>query len=49
MSLSAHLQVLDMEGNNVEEVDQIKYLRRMHRLSDLNLKGNPIVKEFAYY
>lgn len=21
----------------------------MHRLTDLNLKGNPIVKEFAYY
>ena len=38
-----------MEGNNVDEVDQIKYLRRMHRLTDLNLKGNPIVKEFAYY
>jgi len=41
--------VLDLEANNVSAVEQLKYLRRMPRLADLNLKGNPVVKEFAYY
>ena len=49
ISLAAHLTVLDMEANNVKEVDQLKYLRRMPRLSEVNMKGNPVQKEFAYY
>jgi len=41
--------VLDFEGNNVSSVEQLKYLRRMPRLADVNFKGNPVAKEFAYY
>jgi len=40
--------VLDLEGNNIKEVDQLKYLRRMPRLADVNFRGNPVAKEFAY-
>ena len=49
VSLAEHLQVLDLEGNKVSSVDQLKYLRRMPRLADVSFKGNPVVKEFAYY
>ena len=49
VSLAEHLQVLDFEGNNVSSVEQLKYLRRMPRLADVNFKGNPVAKEFAYY
>ena len=38
-----------MEGNNVSAVDQLRYLRRMHRLTDVNFSNNPVAKEFAYY
>ena len=49
VSMAEHLTVLDMEGNNVASADQIKYLRRMPRLAELNFKGNPVAKEFSYY
>ena len=49
VSLAEHLTILDMEANNVSQVEQLKYLRRMPRLSEVNFKGNPVVKEFAYY
>ena len=41
--------MLDFEGNVVSSVDQLKYLRRMPRLVDVNFKENPVAKEFAYY
>lgn len=40
--------MLDLEGNNIKEVDQLKYLRRMPRLADVNFRGNPVAKELAY-
>ena len=49
VSLCENLTILDCEGNNIAAVDQIKYLRRMPRLADVNFKENPVAKEFAYY
>ena len=49
VSFAEHLTILDFEGNNVRETDQLKHLRRMRRLTDVNLKCNPVAKEFAYY
>ena len=49
VSLCENLTILDFEGNNVSSVEQIKYLRRMPRLTDVNFKQNPVAKEFAYY
>jgi len=49
VSMAGHLQVLDMEGNNVSDADQLKYLRRMPRLAELNLKANPVANTFPYY
>ena len=49
VSWAEHLQILDFEGNNVKEVEQLKYLRRMHRLEDVNFRHNPVVKESEYY
>ena len=49
VSFAEHLQVLDFEGNVVSSVEQLKYLRRMPRLVDVNFKQNPVAKEFAYY
>jgi protein phosphatase 1 regulatory subunit 7 len=48
VSFVANLSVLDFEGNNVSSVEQLKYLRRMHRLTDANFRNNPVSKEFAY-
>ena len=49
VSFAEHLQVLDFEGNLVSSVDQLKYLRRLPRLADVNFRENPVAKEFAYY
>ena len=49
MSLCENLTILDFEGNNIAAIEQIKYLRRMPRLADVNFKQNPMAKEFAYY
>ena len=38
VSLCENLTILDFEGNNVSSVEQIKYLRRMPRLTDVNFK-----------
>ena len=48
VSLAEHLTVLDLEANRVAALDQLKYLRRMPRLTELNFKGNPVAREFAY-
>jgi Leucine-rich repeat (LRR) protein len=44
-----HLQVLDMEGNNVNSLDQLYYLRRLHHLQEVNFKHNPVTAESGYY
>ncbi len=38
-----------MEGNNVKSIDQLYYLRRCYKLTDLNLKNNPVTNELNYY
>jgi len=48
VSFVANLSVLDFEGNKVSSVEQLKYLRRMHRLTEVNFKNNSVSKEFAY-
>ena len=49
ISLLNHLTVLDLEGNTVSAVQQLKYLRRMPYLQEVNFNGNPITSEFSYY
>lgn len=49
VSFVGNLQILDFEGNNVNAVDQLRYLRRMHRLTEVNFKHNPVSSEFSYY
>ena len=44
-----HLQVLDLEGNNVNSVEQLYYLKRCPQLQEVNFKSNPVQKEAAYY
>ena len=41
--------MLDLEGNEISEVEQLKYLRRMPNLSDVNFRGNPVTKDPEYY
>ena len=33
---------MDCEGNNVQAVDQLMYLRRCNHLMDVNFKHNPV-------
>lgn len=40
--------MLDFEGNNVSSIDQLYYLKRCQRLTDVNLKNNPVAKEISY-
>ena len=49
VSLCENLQILDFEGNNVSAIEQLKYLRRMPRLTDVNFCQNPVAKELTYY
>jgi len=42
------LKILDLEGNNIKEVDSIKYLANNNNLTSINLISNPISK-FAEY
>ena len=49
VSFAEHLQVLDFEGNKVSTIEQLKYLRRMRRLTDINFKENPVANEFVYH
>lgn len=44
-----HLTVLDLEGNNIKSLDQLYYIKRCTRLTDLNLKYNPVASELTYY
>ena len=43
------LQVLDMEGNNVKSLDQLFYFNRCQKLTEVNLKNNPVSKEISYF
>jgi hypothetical protein len=43
------LSVLDLEGNNVKNLDQLYYLRRCQKLTDVSLKANPVTQEITYY
>ena len=40
--------MLDIEGNNVKEKDQLYYLKRLSALEDLNLKHNPVASRSDY-
>jgi len=44
-----HLTVLDLEGNNIKSLDQLYYIKRCTKLTDLNLKCNPVASELTYY
>lgn len=37
-----HLEVLDLEGNNIEDTNQMQYLGLCCKLSRLTVEGNPI-------
>ena len=44
-----HLTVLDFEGNNIKDPEQLYYLRRCRKLTHLNLKYNPVAETSEYY
>lgn len=37
-----HLEVLDLEGNNIEDINQMQYLQLCCKLSHLTVEGNLI-------
>ena len=41
--------MLDLEGNNIKSLDQLYYLRRCQKLTDISLKANPVTQEITYY
>lgn len=50
ISFATHLQILDFEGNNVNDVHELWYLKRMPKLVDANFAGNPVSeKGLSYY
>jgi len=48
ISFLENLRVLDLEGNNVKEIGQMNYLRRLTKLVDVNFKHNPIEANADY-
>lgn len=44
-----HLTVLDFENNAISDLDQLRYLERCKKLTDLTLKDNPVCKKNGYY
>ena len=44
-----HLTVLDFEGNNLKDQDQLYYLKRCRKLTHLNLKYNPVTSNRIEY
>ncbi|KAK3103608.1 hypothetical protein FSP39_020495 [Pinctada imbricata] len=42
LSMLDFLQILDLEGNNLDDVQQIHHLTMCSRLSSLTLEGNPV-------
>ena len=49
ISFLEYLNTLDFEGNCCVSPDQLDYLKRMERLKDLNMKHNPVVRNYEYY
>ena len=41
--------MLDFEGNNLKDSDQLYYLKRCRKLTHVNLKHNPVTKHSEYY
>lgn len=48
ISYCYHLEVLDLEGNNVSTWDNISFLMGLDQLTDVNLSWNPVTKESNY-
>jgi len=44
LSMLENLQVLDLEGNNIDDITQVEFLLLCTKLNDLTLKGNPLEK-----
>ncbi|XP_057289784.1 leucine-rich repeat-containing protein 56-like isoform X2 [Hydractinia symbiolongicarpus] len=44
LSMLENLEVLDLEGNNVDDITQVEFLSLCSKLSTLTLKGNPLEK-----
>ncbi|XP_041075032.1 leucine-rich repeat-containing protein 56 [Polyodon spathula] len=42
VSMLDHLEILDLEGNNIDDITQVQYLGLCDKLSMLTLEGNPI-------
>jgi Leucine-rich repeat (LRR) protein len=42
ISFIEHLTVLDFEGNNLKNIDELYKLRKCRKLTHLNLKYNPV-------
>lgn len=42
LSFLDHLEVLDLEGNNIEDINQMQYLGLCCKLSSLTVQGNLI-------
>ncbi|KAF7659257.1 hypothetical protein LDENG_00001230 [Lucifuga dentata] len=42
LGMLENLQILDLEGNNVDDLIQVKYLGLCSKLQTLNLEGNPV-------
>lgn len=42
------IEILDLEGNDIEEMTNIDYLETMSNLKDLNLSGNPVALQREY-
>jgi hypothetical protein len=43
-----HLEVLDLEGNNISKWDNVSFLVDLDKLVDVNLSWNPISREHNY-
>lgn len=42
LSFLDHLEILDLEGNNIEDINQMQYLGLCCKLSSLTVQGNLI-------
>jgi Leucine-rich repeat (LRR) protein len=41
--------VLDLEGNNITKIDELYYLKKCKKLTDLNMSDNPVASEVLYH
>ena len=49
ISMLENLEVLDFEGNNISKKEELQYLFRLRKLTDINFKMNPIADSEDYY